>query len=120
MKSIRVVLANTMCRTPLGGGHEIFSIGGGSRWPFSYEAPVNDKPGYLPFPFELGFAAALFEKEPGIELFVRDCIANATLNQAFCKWFSTSSQTWWSLKRRWSSWKVIFGWPASSGSKSPT
>lgn len=85
MKTIRVVLANTMCRTPLGGGREIFAIGGGSRWPFSYEAPVDDRPGYMPFPFELGFAAALLEKEPGIELLVRDCIAERDFEPDFLK-----------------------------------
>jgi len=85
MKSTRVLLANTMCRTPLGNGREIFTIGGGSRWPFSYEAPINDKPGYLPFPFELAFAAAYLEKEPGIELLVRDCIGERDFEPGFLK-----------------------------------
>lgn len=85
MKNTRVLLANTMCRTPVGNGREIFTIGGGSRWPFAYEAPVDDKPGYLPFPFELAFAAAYLEKEPGIDLFVRDCIGERDFEPGFLK-----------------------------------
>ncbi len=88
MKSIRVILANTMCRTPLGNGREIFAVGGGSRWPFAYEAPIDDKPGYLPFPFELAFAAAYLEKEPGVELLVRDCIAERDFEPDFLKMVS--------------------------------
>ena len=74
-----------MCRTPLGNNREIFAIGGGSRWPFAYEAPVDDVPGYLPFPFELAYAAALLERDPSVELFVRDCIGERDFEPGFLK-----------------------------------
>jgi radical SAM superfamily enzyme YgiQ (UPF0313 family) len=72
---MKVLLANPVCRKPIGNGREIFTIRSGSGWPHTYEQPEGRPAGYLPFPLYLAHAAAVLEKEPDVEVLVRDSIA---------------------------------------------
>ncbi len=72
---MKVLLANPVCRHPVGKGREVFTIRSGSGWPHTYEQPEGQPAGYLPFPLYLAHAAGVLEKEPGVEVLVRDSIA---------------------------------------------
>ncbi|MEI8288559.1 MAG: radical SAM protein [Verrucomicrobiota bacterium] len=85
---MKVLLANPVYRKPLGNGRETFTIRSGSGWPHTYEQPVGQPAGYLPFPLYLAHAAAVLEKEPGVEVLVRDSIALNEYDrdfQEFCR-----------------------------------
>lgn len=72
---MNIVLSNPPYRIPLGDGRERFFIRAGSRWPFSIVKCEDDVSDYLPFPFYLAYAAALIEREPGLEVMVEDGVA---------------------------------------------
>lgn len=72
---MKVLIANPVCRKSVGNGMESFVIRSGSGWPHSYVQPAGAPAGYLPFPLYLAHAAAVLEKEPDIEVVVRDSIA---------------------------------------------
>jgi len=72
---MKVLLANPPYRIPVDQKREKFFIRAGSRWPFSVEKSLNEHADYIPFPFYLGYAAALLEKENDIETFVEDGVA---------------------------------------------
>lgn len=76
-------LANPVYRIKLDSRCEQFFIRAGSRWPFSLVKKVDELSDYLPFPFYLAYAAALLEKEHGVEVYVRDSIALNEAESAF-------------------------------------
>lgn len=86
---VRVLLANPSRRTPIGGNREKFFIVAGSRWPFSVEKRINQPSGYMPFPFYLGYAAALLENEPNTRVFVRDSIAMNETQKSFLHYYES-------------------------------
>jgi radical SAM superfamily enzyme YgiQ (UPF0313 family) len=84
---IKVLLANPSRRSPIGDGREKFFIVAGSRWPFSIEKRVDEHSGYMPFPFYLAYTAGLLEKEPGVQVFVRDSIAMNETQESFLTYY---------------------------------
>jgi radical SAM superfamily enzyme YgiQ (UPF0313 family) len=74
-KKLKVLLANPVYRIKLDSHREQYFIRAGSRWPFSLTKKIDEISGYLPFPFYLAYTAAMLEKEPGVDVFVRDSIA---------------------------------------------
>jgi len=83
---MKILLANPPYRVSINDKEERFFIRAGSRWPFSVTKCKDEKSEYMPFPFYLAYAAALLEKEEGIEVFVEDSIAlNETEEQFIAK-----------------------------------
>jgi radical SAM superfamily enzyme YgiQ (UPF0313 family) len=65
-----VLLANVPTRISTGPGRERFFVKAGSRWPFSIEKATRAPCRYVPFPFSLGYLAALLEgKKMPVEVF---------------------------------------------------
>jgi anaerobic magnesium-protoporphyrin IX monomethyl ester cyclase len=58
-----VLLANSPTRLSLPNGHEQFFVKAGSRWPFSIEKAPSETCRYVPFPFSLGYVAAMLERD---------------------------------------------------------
>jgi radical SAM superfamily enzyme YgiQ (UPF0313 family) len=75
---MRILLANPPCRIDLGHDKERFFIRAGSRWPFSIVKEKQERIEYAPFPFYLGYTAALLEEE-GFDIHVNDAV---TRNQS--------------------------------------
>ncbi len=71
---LKVLLANPLCKKPLGGKNEKYFIRAGTRWPHSGIKKKGTAPHYLPFPFFLAYAAAWLNEE-GFETDVLDCVA---------------------------------------------
>lgn len=62
---MKVLLANSPTRVPVekNDGREFFFVKAGSRWPFSIEKRTSEACRYVPFPFSLGYLAALLERD---------------------------------------------------------
>ncbi|MDD5614288.1 MAG: radical SAM protein [Candidatus Omnitrophica bacterium] len=71
---MRVLLANPSVKQNIGSKYERYYIRSGSRWPHSGVKIKGQLPHYLPFPFFLGYAAALL-KSKNYETYVLDSVA---------------------------------------------
>ena len=61
----------------------LYGIRAGSRWPFMMETEPGKKiPGYMPFPFFLAYAAALFEKDK-MDVMLVDALAEGLTDSEF-------------------------------------
>lgn len=80
---MKILLANPPIRIPQEGNEELYFIKAGSRWPHTIFKKRSMVSPYLPFPFFLGYAAGLLERD-GFEVEVLDSVA---LNQTPAEFF---------------------------------
>lgn len=71
---MKIFLANPPCRIKINEHEERFFVRAGSRWPFSVIKKKTESADYIPFPFYLGYTAALLEKN-GHQIIVDDGVA---------------------------------------------
>ncbi|HDL01305.1 MAG TPA: radical SAM protein [candidate division Zixibacteria bacterium] len=60
---MNILLGNIPTEIPLENGTERYFVKAGSRWPFAGIKRREEQPQYIPFPFYLGFLAALLVRE---------------------------------------------------------
>lgn len=76
---MKVLLTNP----PWKKSDERFGVRAGSRWPFTQRAKKSKALNYIPFPFFLAYAAALLEKERGLEVKAIDAIAEGLTDDEY-------------------------------------
>ena len=71
---MKVLLLNPLVKYDLDSRYEKYYIRSGSRWPHSGVKKKNTVAHYLPFPFFLGYSAALLDRD-SFEVFLVDAVA---------------------------------------------
>lgn len=56
---MKILLLNPSYKIQIDKYHERYFVRSGSRWPFSLEKKINEKPPYIPYPFYLGYTSSL-------------------------------------------------------------
>ncbi len=60
---MRILLANPSYKIKIDDKNEKYFVRAGSRWPFSLVKKISEKPPYIPYPFFIGYTAALLKKQ---------------------------------------------------------
>lgn len=71
---MNILLFNPSLKIRISKNKERYFVRAGSRWPFSTEKYIYEKPLYVPFPFYLGYAASILSSV-GIKVKVLDAVA---------------------------------------------
>ncbi len=60
---MKILLANPPYKIKLNNRYERYFVRAGSRWPFSIQKKVDEKPIYVPYPFFLGYTSSIIRKK---------------------------------------------------------